>query len=57
VPNQETPCAEELRLSEAVVKAVTALYAAKTAEDKATARAVERQSVKALESHRKKHSC
>jgi hypothetical protein len=50
-------CAEKLRLSDLVVKAISTVYAAKTAEDKANARTVEREAVKVLEAHRKKHGC
>jgi predicted hydrolase (HD superfamily) len=57
VPDQETPCAERLRLSEAVVKAVNVVYVAKSVKDKAFARAAEREAVKALEEHRKQHNC
>ena len=57
MPNQETPCAEKLRLSEAVVKAVSAVYTAKSAKDKDAARTAEREAVKALENHRKMHGC
>jgi hypothetical protein len=42
---------------EVIVKAVEAVYRAKTGEHKKLARVIERDAVKALEDHRKKHGC
>jgi hypothetical protein len=53
----EAPCAEKLRLSKAVVKAVEVVYNVKTPEGKMKARAAEREAVKALDEHRKQHGC
>lgn len=65
-------CADRLKLSEAVTKAVQASYAAKVAQEEAVkskqdvtpfvlavavARKAERDAVKALNEHRKEHRC
>ena len=65
-------CADRLKLSEAVTKAVEANYAAKVAQDEAVkskrdvtpfaiavanARKAESEAVEALSKHRKEHGC
>lgn len=53
----QTPCAEKLRLSDAVAKAGEAVYTAKTANQEIIARAAQRAAVAALDAHRKQHRC
>ena len=70
VPRQV--CEEQVRLSQVVAKAVQAVYVAKTKHDQAVkdgrdstlsmvalgeARKTERETVAALEAHRKEHKC
>lgn len=50
-------CPEKLKLSAAVVKAVDAVYNAKSSVEKTKARIAEREAVKALDAHRKEHGC
>jgi hypothetical protein len=52
-----TQCAEKVRLSEAVVKAVRLIYDAKSPVEHAKARVGERAAAKALDAHRKEHGC
>jgi hypothetical protein len=57
VPNQETACAEKLRLSEAIAKAIKAIYTANSPEEKIAALAAERDAVRALNAHQEQHGC
>jgi hypothetical protein len=57
VPDQKTLCPEKQKLSEAIVKAVNAVYTAKNPKDKTTAQAAELNAIAALDTHRKKHKC
>ena len=52
----DIPCEERAKLERAVILAVEALYATKP-KDRGPARIAEREAVKALKEHIKRHGC
>ena len=53
----QAACNDKLKLSQAVVRAVEAIYNAETPQAKIVARAAERAAIGALDAHRKEHGC